>query len=341
DPLAVLLRRRDRLFSTPGCHDARLAVLLAEIADHPRAPHHPDIDLDEVLGLLAECRANLGDLDGAIEALERAIAAGWSPVPDPRCDLAEYHLRAGRRDHGAALLEEVRLATPDDVWLYNSAGVSYQIVGDHQTGLAWLTQGLELALSGDDPEDVVAQLTELRQESLRALGIGDTDALNDRADLWLAERRSRGMGRMEREDLPPGAESRPRGAAVAAMAWVVAEDFSAAREAWSDFREDWTELTHPEYCRRLEGKASELRSGGLVVKAMAPLRLVQYLPWAADQGLDPTESATRSHYAAELLRLGGAVAWPPGRNEPCWCGSGRKYKKCCASPQVPLTPSVV
>ncbi|WP_026122457.1 SEC-C metal-binding domain-containing protein [Nocardiopsis halotolerans] len=25
-------------------------------------------------------------------------------------------------------------------------------------------------------------------------------------------------------------------------------------------------------------------------------------------------------------------AWPPGRNEPCWCASGRKYKKCCGSP---------
>jgi hypothetical protein len=24
-----------------------------------------------------------------------------------------------------------------------------------------------------------------------------------------------------------------------------------------------------------------------------------------------------------------AVAWPPGRNEDCWCGSGLKYKKCC------------
>jgi uncharacterized protein YchJ len=26
------------------------------------------------------------------------------------------------------------------------------------------------------------------------------------------------------------------------------------------------------------------------------------------------------------------VAWPPGRNERCWCGSGVKYKKCCAAP---------
>ncbi|MGA4539020.1 SEC-C metal-binding domain-containing protein [Uniformispora flossi] len=25
--------------------------------------------------------------------------------------------------------------------------------------------------------------------------------------------------------------------------------------------------------------------------------------------------------------------WPP-RNGPCWCGSDRKYKKCCGSPAV-------
>ena len=26
---------------------------------------------------------------------------------------------------------------------------------------------------------------------------------------------------------------------------------------------------------------------------------------------------------------GPELAWPPGRNDPCWCGSGTKYKKCC------------
>ena len=24
--------------------------------------------------------------------------------------------------------------------------------------------------------------------------------------------------------------------------------------------------------------------------------------------------------------------WPPGRNEPCWSGSERKYKRCCGAP---------
>lgn len=25
------------------------------------------------------------------------------------------------------------------------------------------------------------------------------------------------------------------------------------------------------------------------------------------------------------------IQWPPGRNQPCWCGSERKYKKCCGT----------
>jgi uncharacterized protein YecA (UPF0149 family) len=45
--------------------------------------------------------------------------------------------------------------------------------------------------------------------------------------------------------------------------------------------------------------------------------------------LDPAMPDTRSLYAAQLTRTGGARPYPPGRNAACWCGSGRKYKKCC------------
>jgi hypothetical protein len=31
---------------------------------------------------------------------------------------------------------------------------------------------------------------------------------------------------------------------------------------------------------------------------------------------------------------GETVDWPPGRNQPCWCGSGTKYKKCCGANRV-------
>jgi uncharacterized protein YecA (UPF0149 family) len=44
----------------------------------------------------------------------------------------------------------------------------------------------------------------------------------------------------------------------------------------------------------------------------------------------------RAEYAAHLAANAdpGVIAWPPGRNQPCWCGSGRKYKKCCAAPTL-------
>jgi uncharacterized protein YecA (UPF0149 family) len=50
---------------------------------------------------------------------------------------------------------------------------------------------------------------------------------------------------------------------------------------------------------------------------------------AEESGHDPGSGEARSSYAATLLQAGDAVVWPPGRNEPCWCGSERKYKKCC------------
>ena len=34
----------------------------------------------------------------------------------------------------------------------------------------------------------------------------------------------------------------------------------------------------------------------------------------------------------ESDRMAGAGRATAGRNEPCTCGSGRKYKKCCGAP---------
>jgi hypothetical protein len=32
---------------------------------------------------------------------------------------------------------------------------------------------------------------------------------------------------------------------------------------------------------------------------------------------------------------GTMIEWPPGRNQPCWCGSAVKYKKCCGANRHP------
>jgi hypothetical protein len=64
-----------------------------------------------------------------------------------------------------------------------------------------------------------------------------------------------------------------------------------------------------------------MRSQGVPIRAIAPIVVEDYSAWCAEHE-DPEEAR-----AAHAGRRRGAVA--AGRNEPCWCGSGRKYKKCC------------
>ncbi|MCK9869503.1 SEC-C domain-containing protein [Nocardiopsis dassonvillei] len=56
--------------------------------------------------------------------------------------------------------------------------------------------------------------------------------------------------------------------------------------------------------------------------------------FAERSGLDPADDGTALAWADLELAEGDPRlrSWPPGRNEPCWCSSGRKYKKCCGSP---------
>ncbi|WP_047868155.1 SEC-C domain-containing protein [Nocardiopsis sp. RV163] len=60
----------------------------------------------------------------------------------------------------------------------------------------------------------------------------------------------------------------------------------------------------------------------------------EIVEFAERSGRDPADDDTVRTWAdrgvaADDPRL---RSWPPGRNEPCWCDSGRKYKKCCGSP---------
>jgi hypothetical protein len=61
----------------------------------------------------------------------------------------------------------------------------------------------------------------------------------------------------------------------------------------------------------------------------------EIVAFAERADLDPTDRATALSWGeAEFTAVDDPrlMPWPPGRNEPCWCGSGRKYKKCCGSP---------
>ncbi len=143
-------------------------------------------DLAELYFELATEYQVLGRYDDALAAAQAAIDTGLQMQPDARCLRAAILMRAGRIGQAEPIWAAVRADTPDDVWLYNNAGLEYTHAGEHDTALGWLTDGLQLALRTGDPEELVDQLTALRRIVLDGLG-RPADALQDKAAEFLAD----------------------------------------------------------------------------------------------------------------------------------------------------------
>jgi tetratricopeptide (TPR) repeat protein len=313
------------------------------------------VELPDTGGLwMPECYADLareydrqGRHDDAVALHERAIELGWDSVPHPRSDIAEFHLRAGRHGEAAAIWAGLKASDSDDVWLYNAAGLSYNEVGEHELAAAWLGEGIELAMRIDDPEGIIDQLSHVRRQSLSALG-RDLDELEQRVDPFLEQWRSeerirpRRLARLNQfaNSVPgirdtPRVDDRDREDVAVSIAWFPSGEYEEAIHRWPSLGEDWGEVAHSDYSARLDGNIKWMRSQGVPVRAVAPIIVEDYLAWCAEHDEDAEEA--RAAFAAHGMRDGEAIAWPPGRNEPCWCCSGRKYKKCCGpAPAQPM-----
>ena len=104
------------------------------------------------------------------------------------------------------------------------------------------------------------------------------------------------------------------------MAWFPRDAWPRATELWPDLLDD--RPADPDaYSHATEAPVKAIRDSFAirVPLAIAPIRL----------GYDPVTGDARASFASQLARSGDALPWPPGRNDPCWCGSGRKYKRCC------------
>jgi uncharacterized protein YecA (UPF0149 family) len=112
-----------------------------------------------------------------------------------------------------------------------------------------------------------------------------------------------------------------------------AHEFDGLLARWPEMAEDYGE-EHAEHRGLVERHLRKLDDEGVRASVSAG-RVEEYVEFATDEDKDPAEDTTRANYAARLGAAGRIVAWPPGRNEPCWCGSGTKYKKCCGGLRFP------
>lgn len=278
------------------------AVEKGELAD-------PD-DAAYALSLAAEARERAGEHDEALALSARAVTLGAGTVDAPwlRAVHAERLLRLGREDEGMAALTTLRPLLHRDASAVASIVEALTENGRHEIAEQWLTAALLTAMEREDrlepgsdeqeeASDVVDELVLCRRDVRSDLGRApdEYDALAD--DL----------------DAAPDLVFFPE----AAFAQLLA----AAPTAADELGRDWDD-----HRAIVEGElqAADAEGEVLEVEVATPGLLAAML---ADAGPDPTDGPTDQ--PAVEPEPGPRLAWPPGRNDPCWCGSRAKYKKCC------------
>lgn len=314
---------------------------VAQCDDDAAAAAH--LDMLELHSELADTYDRLGRVEEALRHADALVELGYSSEPDPRCRRAEILTRHGRLEEAATIWDAVAADTPDDVWVYNNAGLEYGAIGEHELALPWLTRALELAVRSGDPERLLSQLRDLRAESLANLGHEPDELQSATPSLTLPPRWESPMSQPidARLDRRAGVAEASSTLMPLALAWLPADEYAEWPQRWPDLSdsplmhdEEGEPVTHDVYCRRMEGRLRAHSEAGMPRLFVVPVRSAAFIPWMADNAPNERDpSQLRARYAADVARdPSRTIAWPPGRNEPCWCESGRKYKNCCGAP---------
>ena len=286
----------------------------------------------EFLDELAYAYQQLGRFDDAVAAMRDAVAAGWDgdldEHPSAEALIADLLLHTGRTQEADDAWLQAEREDPSNPWLHQTAGLAYADVGLHDKALPWQTKGLEIALTTEANSDMIWMLTSERAETLDALS-QPPDELQLHAEELVEREEREEQERVDAFYRDQTARTVPPHRASVGLAWFPAEEYQRALETWPSFAEDYEHGPYSAYCARLELLLRQLKAQGVARLALTPITIDDYLAWCAEHDHDPEQSDNRASYATELLDHNITQPWPPERNEPCWCGSQRKYKKCC------------
>ena len=252
---------------------------------------------------------------------ERAAQDGGPAWIDPRAQLLGVLFELGEKSRAEALLDELRGDVRDGRTrgpVHEFVGETLELNGRLDQALRWFQSGLTRD-QGDDYGCLNG-----RYRVRRALGLP-----HDRYDAVCEERRRDALADLESERRELSDVRAGKRSATFTLLYCPAEQLDRLLSRWpamgADYGADGTKhrATVERHLRRLAEEGAVVTVGRASVE--------EYVEFAERNDRDPADSATRAGYAAHLGFLGSTVAWPPGRNEPCWCASGLKYKKCCGA----------
>ncbi|MGC4880410.1 SEC-C metal-binding domain-containing protein [Micromonospora sp. DT43] len=293
----------------------------------------PD-DAGDALTLAAEIAQIRARPDAALRYADQALSA-YPSADDPRAGVARalrarVMFQAGDRDDEAmAELTALRplLLTQPDAPAYVSAALD--AAGRSAIAERWLSEAVDTLLgerataAGQAPADpevgppdapgVLFLLLQQRHRVRRDLNLPHDrqDDLADRLENQLVRRAA------ERQD-----------GQTDLLLWPRPEFDSLLAE-----HPELTDVYGPDWDAhraRLEKELVRLTGAGRSGLGVFRASVAGLDAFAGRRDGDPADAAVRAGYAAEVsARPSARVPWPPERNDPCWCGSGLKYKKDC------------
>jgi hypothetical protein len=305
-----------------------LAAELIDAVDHGLVAD--EIVTGYALVLAAEITERDGDLQQALVLAERAIEAhrahgesdGYS-----QAFRARLLLRLGREDEAITELAALRPLMSQDPDVVAGICEALEVGGRAELAEQWLTAALSTALQrrqelelrrGEPDYEQSAAIAFMLAQSRHEIR-GDLDLPHDDYD-DLADR----LMSVVQAAL---AAAEPDYEAAALLYWPQPE-FDQLLQRWPTLAEEYGQ-TWDEY-RSTVQKTLELWSESSSLQLGLVTGSVEELVTHAERnGDDPTDPQVRQDYAQDLTEPAREIPWPPARNQPCWCGSAQKYKKCC------------
>lgn len=290
--------------------------------------------------------ARAGRGEEALELFRRAAQLGGESGRDAQVGIVEQ-LYALRREGEAELAQRALRAELEDrpgggadLRVFDDITETLSDAGQYELALEWCQAGLDRAAEiGDlpDTEDCRRGLRSSRSFLRGELGIERDDddlAVEAAAEASLATIRElidRKLGEpVLRRGLDLSSDGEPFDAVV--LRWT-RDDFEAIRSRWPEETAHYGD-DYDTYTIRIQREARGYSEAGAGRVYLVTGALVDYQAYAQREGRDPAQQSTRQDYGEHVAkdRSGRVPLWPPARNAPCWCDSGRKYKKCCGTP---------
>jgi tetratricopeptide (TPR) repeat protein len=302
------------------------------------AARYPD-EQGELLLEAAHQWERAGEPGRAVAVLERVLDLGGQDAGFARYQLAERCFSRGDDEQAWAHLQTLEQTGPDAV--QGPAELVAELLearGDYETALAWFDRAVP-------EEDIAAILADAegagmlkaiplfgRQRCRAALGYPEDNG--DRAAQVAEAERQKWVSQLDTLAATPHRGTTTPGSRPAEMLVWQRGELDRAHQRWPGvFTDDI-----PAHCaaseQRLQRMAAQQHTSRITLITATAEGLADYL---RNEGGDPGEESTRLSYAARARELGHTRTWPPGRNQPCWCGSGGKYKKCCGKPASATT----